>query len=301
MYRTRFLIVGMISSLILSIGPNKVSSQTLAQKIAQAYECNQQEILNVPNCAGDEIEPEEAKLYQLINQYRAQNGLPPIPLSKALTLVANRHVRDMDKNSDSYQDCQSKCCVHSWSNCAYNPNNSNTFPCMWQAPQRFKTGYPGNGYENLFGGAGNYIVTAESALQGWQSSSPHNAVILNQGVWKQPWQALGIGIYKGAAALWFGNEPDFGENRRNSNIPPQTETQNPPPNNSNIPPQTQNQNPFQSQRQPVEPEPPTPNDSEPKLEPYSPPETVKKPKKKIMKKIMKKPVKKRPSNPNLLW
>lgn len=46
----------------------------------------------------DGFEPEEVKLYNLVNEYRAQNGLPPIPASKALTTVANRHVLDLAEN-----------------------------------------------------------------------------------------------------------------------------------------------------------------------------------------------------------
>ena len=80
---------------------------------------------------------------------------------------------------------------------------------MWKAPQRLKTGYPGNGYENVFGGSGGYVATAEDALKSWTSDPPHNAVILNQGRWKKlSWQALGVGIYKGYAVMWVGEEED---------------------------------------------------------------------------------------------
>ena len=47
----------------------------------------------------DALESEEVKLINLINQYRAENGLPPIPKSKALTTVANRHVQDLAKQT----------------------------------------------------------------------------------------------------------------------------------------------------------------------------------------------------------
>jgi hypothetical protein len=55
---------------------------------------------------------------------------------------------------------------------------------MWKAPQRLGTAYQGYGYENAHGGTGGYQATADSALESWQSSSAHNAVILNQGMWQ---------------------------------------------------------------------------------------------------------------------
>lgn len=172
------------------------------QLVAQAEsECRGQQILQARACAGDGTDREERKLHQLVNQYRAQNGLPAIPLSPSLSLVANRHVRDLEENIGQL--------THGWSNCPYSGNNRSTWPCMWEAPQRLGTPYPGNGYENAHGGRGGYRASADSALRGWQGSSAHNAVILNQGIWEnRPWNALGIGIYKGYAVLWFGEEPD---------------------------------------------------------------------------------------------
>ncbi|NEP57844.1 MAG: CAP domain-containing protein [Symploca sp. SIO2G7] len=173
-----------------------------SQQIAQNGDnCRRQQILTARNCAGDGLESEEAKLHQLVNQYRAQNGLPPIPISPSLTLVANRHVRDLDENIGQL--------THGWSNCFYSSSDSSTWPCMWEAPQRFGTPYPGNGYENAHGGTGRYRASAESALRSWQGSNAHNNVILNRGIWQdRDWNALGIGIYRGYAVLWFGQEPD---------------------------------------------------------------------------------------------
>lgn len=79
---------------------------------------------------------------------------------------------------------------------------------MWDAPQRLGTSYPGNGYENAYGESGEYQASAESAFSSWQSSRSHNDVILNRGIWNDPWNAIGVGIYEGYAVLWFGKEPD---------------------------------------------------------------------------------------------
>ncbi len=149
----------------------------------------------------DGFEAEEQKLYNLVNQYRAENGLPAIPASKALTTVANRHVLDLAENIGTV--------THTWSDAFYDSSNPNTWSSMWDAPQRFNTGYPGIGYENVHGGSGGYIATAESALNGWKNSPLHNDVILNQEKWTdRNWNALGVGIYQGYAALWFGEEVD---------------------------------------------------------------------------------------------
>ncbi|NER38255.1 MAG: CAP domain-containing protein [Oscillatoria sp. SIO1A7] len=197
--------IALISS-FLTIGaftaaPTSTSAKQPQQVAQVESQCRGGQILQARACVGDGTEPEEQKLHQLVNQYRARYGLPSIPLSPSLSLVANRHVRDLEENIREL--------THGWSDCPYDGNNRSTWPCMWEAPQRLGTSYPGRGYENAHGGTGGYRASAESALESWQGSSAHNAVILNQGMWQnRQWNALGIGIYKGYAVLWFGEEPD---------------------------------------------------------------------------------------------
>ncbi|MBE9032432.1 CAP domain-containing protein [filamentous cyanobacterium LEGE 11480] len=163
-------------------------------------QCNNRQILTAEACSGDEISAEERKLYRLVNQYRSKKGLPPIPLSTSLNKVANRHVRDLQNNFTHL--------THAWSNCPYDSNRRSTFKCMWEAPQRLGTSYRGYGYENAYGSSSSK-ATAEGAFAGWLSSRPHNDVISNRGIWQDVrWNALGIGIYKGYAVLWFGKEKD---------------------------------------------------------------------------------------------
>jgi len=76
-------------------------------------ECNAQQILQPGNCIGDGLDALEIELAKQINDYRVQNGLPVIPLSSALSLVANRHVRDLAMNIGR----------HDWSNCAMTDPN----------------------------------------------------------------------------------------------------------------------------------------------------------------------------------
>ena len=55
----------------------------------------------------------------------------------------------------------------------------------------------------------DFIMTANYALESWKKSSGHNAVIVNQGIWDDnKWNAIGIGLFKGFAVVWFGNEID---------------------------------------------------------------------------------------------
>ena len=51
-------------------------------------------------------------------------------------------------------------------------------------------------------------MTAEYAINSWKKSSGHNAVIINSGGWNDKWNAIGIGIYKGFAVVWFGKESE---------------------------------------------------------------------------------------------
>ncbi len=158
-------------------------------------ECDAQQVLEPGNCIGDDLDDLEIELAKQINAYRVENGLPAIPLSPALSLVANRHVRDLSMNIGSL--------MHDWSNCVMTDWN-----CMWKAPQRLDTSYLGSGYENAYGGE-----TRDPALvlESWKEggSGPHNDVILNRQDWSNSqWRALGIGIYGGFAVMWVGSEVD---------------------------------------------------------------------------------------------
>jgi hypothetical protein len=166
--------------------------------LADNETCSQQGILTAKDCPGDGLEREELRLYEMVNQYRLQNGLYPLPLSSSLTRVANRHVRDLAENIGYL--------TPSWSDCRYNDNDPSTWNCMWQAPQRLNMAYTTPGHE--IAAANGYKIFAITALQQWQQNSAYNAVILNQYQWITPWQAMGVGIYQRYAVLWLGRAPD---------------------------------------------------------------------------------------------
>lgn len=169
-------------------------------------DCSGEKILSTLICPGDSLNEQETKLYELINQYRTQQGLSSIPLSPSLSRVANRHLQDLQDNLKLYER-NGKDWRFGWSNCPYDAYNSNTFSCMWAAPQRLKTAYSGKAYELLCGGKEN--ISPQDALRCWQKSISNNNVMINQGEWSNyQWNALGIAINKGYANLWFGQEVD---------------------------------------------------------------------------------------------
>lgn len=153
---------------------------------------------------------DEARLYQLIMEYRASKGLPSIPLSVSLTKVAQIHAKDMYLYFD---EIPKGCNGHSWSKhgpwkkCDYYPDHRNA-QGMWDKPREL-TSYPGNGYEIAYGSNYTPPCTPEGALDGWKHSPLHNAVIINANGWAaSQWNAIGVGIYKGCACVWFGKEQD---------------------------------------------------------------------------------------------
>ncbi len=145
------------------------------------------------------ISEEEMRLYVLINDYRRQRRLPPVPLSKSLSYVARQHVVDLQYNV--------KKVTHSWSRCRYKSGNQRTYDCMWLKPREL-TSYNSYGYECVYGTTHEY-AGAKDALETWKKSPNHNNVIINRDIWHQvEWKAIGIGIYKNYAAIWFGEEED---------------------------------------------------------------------------------------------
>lgn len=155
------------------------------------------------------LNTEEQKLYEVIMEYRKTKKLKPIAFSTKLTRVAQAHVRDLANNYDFSQ--RDICNPHSWSDagewtpCCYT-NDHKKAECMWQKPKEIAD-YEGDGYEIAYYFSAG--ATADTALAGWQKSTGHNPLLINTGMWKEvKWQAIGIGIYKEYAVVWFGREED---------------------------------------------------------------------------------------------
>jgi len=162
------------------------------------------------------LSKEEQKLYDLVMEYRSEKGLPEIPYSASLTIVAQMHVKDLQDNDPVTDECN----LHSWSDkgnwtpCCYTDDHAES-ECMWSKPAEL-TNYKGNGYEiacAYWSSDESIVMTAEQALSQWKKSSGHNAVIINKSIWKNTtWKAIGIGIYKNYAVIWFGEEQDDNTN-----------------------------------------------------------------------------------------
>lgn len=167
-----------------------------------------------PAKAEARLSAEELKLYNLVMAYRKANQLPEIPLSVSLTYVAQEHCKDLCANKP---DLVKTCNTHSWSDkgqwkgCCYSPDHKDP-GCMWNKPREM-TSYKADGFEIACGSSeaiyDNYVMTAQYALDSWKGSVHHNNVVLNKDIWKAvKWNAIGIGIYKGFAVIWFGQEAD---------------------------------------------------------------------------------------------
>jgi hypothetical protein len=101
------------------------------------YQATTQDPLSLP----------ELDLYKAIMAYRAELGLAAIPLSKALTATAGRHVLDTRENIWGEGDePPAGANYHSWSDAPYPADASNP-EVMWFAPDRLGTGYADPAYE----------------------------------------------------------------------------------------------------------------------------------------------------------
>jgi len=162
------------------------------------------------------LTPEEYKLAKLVNEYRRSVGLPDVPLSRSLTMVAQYHVKDLQINKpNSGTDPRGEeCNMHSWSNkgiwtpVCYTKDHEYA-EGMWNKPREI-TGkvYTGNGYENA-AWASPGPISADRALNLWKNSPGHNNVIVEKDIWAgSKWPAMGVGIYENYAVLWFGDAAD---------------------------------------------------------------------------------------------
>jgi hypothetical protein len=120
------------------------------------------------------LSSEEELLYNLIMEYRRENGLPPIPLSKSLTFVAQTHAKDLDTPGVVTGNCNG----HSWSangnwkSCCYTADHAKPH-CIWDKPRELTcvsdnglTCYRGNGFEIADGYYGHDgIMNAKTALK----------------------------------------------------------------------------------------------------------------------------------------
>ncbi len=155
------------------------------------------------------LSAEEKKLYDLINTYRREEGLKPIPFSAKLSLVAKAHAVDLTNNYAFSRG--NPCNPHSWSDrgdwsaCCYTEDHSQA-QCMWNKPREIAE-YNSEGYEIAY--IDSEGASAERGLSGWKKSPAHNPLLVNSGIWESAtWRAMGIGIHGEYAVVWFGQLED---------------------------------------------------------------------------------------------
>jgi len=153
------------------------------------------------------ISIEEEKLFNLINEYRKAMTLPAVPLSKSLSYTAKTHCMDLYTNKPDTNTCN----FHSWSDkgswtaCCYEKDIKDK-SCMINKPQEISK-YPGYAYEIVYWE--NKSANADKAFNQWRETTASRALLTNFKEWENyNWNAMGVGIYKGFAIVWFGEEPD---------------------------------------------------------------------------------------------
>lgn len=166
----------------------------------------------VPPNTADCLNPDEAALAALANQYRQNNGLPAVPVSFSLSSVAQWHVWDLRANAPH----QGACNLHSWSNArpaiwqamCYTADHAQAAQ-MWNKPRQVTgNAYASEGYE--IAAYATPSISPALALTLWQNSAGHNDVLLNRNAWAGlTWRAMGVGLFQGYAVIWFGtlNDP----------------------------------------------------------------------------------------------
>lgn len=151
------------------------------------------------SCAGEKV-LHTTDLAKLINDYRADAGLDPLPLSGKLTNIARAHVMDAIKHETGFKN---KISLHSWGKEAYNQDSADRL----RKRARDIVGYTGQAYE--VSAASSENILASEAIKMWSGSSGHGDTILSRGVWNNhKWKAMGVAYGGRYAYAWFGTEAD---------------------------------------------------------------------------------------------
>lgn len=153
------------------------------------------------------IKESEMKLYRMVNAYRLENSLPPVPLSRSLSFIASLHVKDLFLHHPD----QGPCNFHSWSNqgpwkpFCY-PRDENNKNSVWDKPREL-TCYPGKAYEIVYWE--NNPVVIDTVISVWKTEAYFNSFLTNSGKWLgKQWSAIGIAVYENYASAWFGEVAD---------------------------------------------------------------------------------------------
>jgi uncharacterized protein YkwD len=208
----------LLLSLVVTLG---LGGQTVAGPASGTF------VLSASNADASSycMDSDEQAVVQLINDYRAQNGLPPLVAVQILGAAADYHSYDMATNNYF---------SHTLFNGTTWSQNMTSF------------GYPTGGWrgENIAAG----YPTPQSVFDGWKGSPAHNATMLDSNA-----KAFGVGLAYNANSNfgWYWTT-DFGDiitspavlcgggtiptpTPTNTPVPQPTATQAPPPTSTPVP------------------------------------------------------------------
>jgi uncharacterized protein YkwD len=198
----------LLATLILTLGFNGLAAA------APAPSANVQTSLHADS-SGYCMTTDEQSLLQMINNYRALNGLAQLVAVQTLGASSDYHSLDMATN---------------------NYMSHTLFDGTTWSQNMTNFGYPTGGWrgENLAGG----YPTPQGAFEGWKASTGHNATMLDPSA-----KAIGIGYaYNANASLDWYWTTDFGDKITSAAVlcggnpvPTATSTSAPAPTSTNAP------------------------------------------------------------------
>lgn len=151
-----------------------------------------------------EREPEEIRLFNLVNEYRVKNGKTALKYCDSLSYVAETHSIDLFFNF-KYEN---PCSVHTWSisdrwtgGCIPEGKHNN-WDIMYNKPKEL-LGMNVIGYEiAIMNFPTKWEMRPQDALKWWINSTPHRNCILEKG-FSKPFRRMGVSIYKNVSTIWF--------------------------------------------------------------------------------------------------
>lgn len=152
----------------------------------------------------------EQQLYQLVNNFRIENDLPEIQLSRSLSFVAKTHVKDLYTNHPDTSICN----LNSWSDKGrWTPCCHSTYlprsECILNKAREL-TSYDAEAHELAYWEMQD--ANPDSVFAFWKEMDVTRDFLVNKGKWeKYNWQALGVGLHHGYAAIWVGEIKDTEE------------------------------------------------------------------------------------------
>lgn len=155
----------------------------------------------------------EKEIFTLVNNHRSKYGLPALRPSVNLAFVARTHAMDVVENNPDVNGGN----MHSWSNkgnwkpVRYTSDHQQA-RLMWSKPSEISN-YKFYGYEISYGyphpARKTMTINPTDAVNAWKNSPGHNGVMIQQGTFSNaPMKAMGVGVYKGYACVWFGQQLD---------------------------------------------------------------------------------------------